>query len=717
MGAADGAKAAHTASHCNKSRIGRVIHKQAERQMPPSYKTILLSLACTALAACGADRYVKRAEKHAAIGEYYDAAAMYKQAYQKTPAKEREKRGLMARSMAYCYSKTNQAPKAQAALRNTVRYGQDRPEDHAELARQLLKTGSYKEAAKEFATALDSMPQDRLALSGLVSADSAQLWKETGSRYTVKKMEVFNSRRADYCPMLFGDNYNALYFTSTRNEAMGDGRSGITGTKPGDIFVSEKDEKGKWGKPKPAGGDVNSEYDEGACSFSSDQKKMYLALCSSDPSYPRYAKVVASARADASWGKPSEITISRDTLSAYAHPAESPDGAWLYFVSDMPGGKGGYDIWRARITKDGLGGAENIGEPVNTPGNELFPTFRTNGDLYFSSDGHIGMGGLDIYIAKAEAGGYRIEHPGYPLNSQGDDFGMTFEGPHNRGFFSSNRNDAHGWDHIYSFENPEIVQTVKGWVYEADGYELPAAEVHFIGSDGTNEKVGVRGDGSFVKVVKPGVDYIMMASCKGFLNHQEQLSVKPTEESEETVLQFPLASISAPVLIDNIFYDFDKATLRAESAQALDKLVVLLNENPHVTIELSSHCDYKGTAGYNKRLSQRRAESVVSYLTSHGIAQDRLTPAGYGKEKPKTIKKKLTERYPWLKEGDVLTEEFIKGKGEKEREICNQLNRRTEFKVLRTTYGMFDGKGKLKEQPKPAGREEAPEGEELYFEF
>ena len=369
----------------------------------------------------------------------------------------------------------------------------------------------------------------------------------------------------------------------------------------------------------------------------------------------------------------------------------------------MPGGMGGLDIWRARITAAGLGGVENLGAPINTPGNEMFPTFRPNGDLYFSSDGHPGMGGLDIFIASVGKDGKdHVSHPGYPLNSQDDDFGMTFEGVHNRGFFSSNRNDGRGWDHIYSFENPEIIQSVKGWVYEQDGYELPAALVYVVGSDGTNNKISVKGDGSFDYVLTPGVDYILLGTCKGFLNHKEEIRVEKSDKSEEHVLQFPLASITAPVLIDNIFYDFDKATLRPESTVALDELVKLLNENPNVTIELSAHCDYKGSAQYNKLLSQRRAEAVVEYLTAKGISRDRLSPVGYGKEKPKTIKKKLTEKYPWLKENDVLSEEFILKLDKDKQEVCNQLNRRTEFIVLRTTYGMFDKDGKLKEKPKSA---------------
>ena len=681
---------------------------------------ILFGAAFLALISCGADKNLKKGEKYLALGEYFDAAAEFKTAYSKTPAKDREKRGQISRKLAYSYDRINSSQKAMAAYRNVVRYKQDDAMTHLSLARQLMKNGNYKEAALEFQTALDSMPDNELAQNGLKSAQEAPAIKQLGSRYTVKKMDIFNSRRADYCPMLFGDQYDQLFFSSTRNDAQGDELSGITGAKPGDIFMSQKDDKGKWQRPQTIETGLNSEYDEGACCFKPDGSTMYLTQCSTDPDYPRYAQIVTANRSDAAWGKPNKLELTHDTLSSYAHPAVSPDGQWLYFTSDMPGGKGGLDIWRVRLTTAGLGGVENLGAPINTEGDEMFPTFRPNGDLYFSSDGHPGLGGLDIFIAKVNRHGkYELEHPGYPLNSMGDDFGMTFEGLKNQGFFCSNRGDGRGWDHIYSFENPEIIQIVKGWVYEIDAYELTSAQVHMVGSDGTNVKLSVKGDGSFEQEVKPNVDYIFLAVCDGYLNHVEELSVKPVTESEVYTLQFPLANIRVPVLIENIFYDFDKATLRPESTQALDELVKTLNENPNITIELSAHADYRGRADYNKRLSQRRAESVVNYLIEHGIPADRLTPVGYGKEKPKTVRKKLTEKYPWLKEDDVLTEEYITALKDKEKEeICNQLNRRTEFLVLRTTYGLFDENGKLKELPSKKKKTEAEEDDDdFYFDF
>lgn len=631
---------------------------------------ILFTIVALFLLSCGADSAIKKGDKYLALGEYYEASVYYKKGYQQTPTKDKPLRAERALKLAYCYGKINQTQKAIAAYRNAIRYG------------------------------VDSLPVQQ-ELDYLLNMTKVK--KEPSSNYRVKRQEIFNSRRADYSPMLFGDDNDRLYFTSTRNEAQGDEYSGITGTKPGDIFFCEKDDKGKWTRPQTIESGLNSEYDEGACCFSPDGSTMYLTQCLTDPSYPRYAKIVTANRADAAWGKPTALEIAKDSLSSFAHPAVSPDGNWLYFVSDMPGGKGGLDIWRIRIGAGGLGGVENLGEPVNSAADEMFPTFRPNGDLYFSSKREPSMGGLDVYIAKVnpETHKYELEHPGYPLNSNGDDFGLTFEGLHNRGYFSTNRGDARGYDHIYSFECDEVLQTVKGWIYEMDGYELPAAQVYIIGSDGTNQHMSVKSDGSFTFEADPGTEYIMLASCKGYLNAKAEVLVPDTVTvSHEYTLQFPLAALNVPTLIDNIFYDYGKATLRPESNNALDSLANMLTQNPNITIELSSHCDYRGSSEFNKKLAQQRAESVVNYLISKGIASDRMTPVGYGKEKPKTIRKRLANKYSWLKEGDVLTEEFITAlKDEKKQEICNEINRRTEFLVLRTTYNMFDEKGNLKNPP------------------
>ncbi|MGN0234141.1 MAG: OmpA family protein [Bacteroidaceae bacterium] len=649
---------------------------------------VLAALLCS----CGAENSVKKGDQFYAIGEYFDAAAEYKKAYSRTAVKDKPKRAERAWKLGECYRHINYTAKAAGAYQNAIRYHYSDTLALLYLAQMQQKQGDYKNALKNYEAYLELVPGDILATNGRLGCMQAPMWKKRPTLYTIKKEPILNGRRSDYSPMLFGDEWDQIYFTTTRPQIAAGEISGITGIKSADIWMSRKDDKGKWEQPTAIEGGLNSEYEEGACCFSPDGRTMYLTRCTFDAEYPRYAEICTSARADASWGAPQLLQISKDTLSSYAHPAMSPDAQWLYFVSDMPGGMGGLDIWRIALTEHGLGGAENLGEPINTPGNEMFPTFRPNGELYFSSDGHPGMGGLDLFKAVCDSTGqWTIENLKYPMNSSGDDFGMTFEGLHNRGYFSTSRGDARGWDHIMSFECPEVLQTVKGWVYEKDGYELPEGLVYMVGDDGTNLKLSVRGDGSFTQEIKPHVRYVFLGTCKGYLNHKEDLVIDTSSVSREYTLQFPLASINAPVLIRNVFYAFDSAELTENSTVALDSLVDLLNENPNVTIELAAHCDYRGKDEYNLRLSQRRAESVVNYLLQHGIAQERLTPVGYGESRPKVVTRKIAEQNPFLHEGDTLTEAYITALPDTaQQEKCNALNRRTEFKVLRTTYGLFD---------------------------
>ncbi len=677
---------------------------------------LTLCAALSLLIGCGSvERTLKRGDAALALGEYAEAAAQYRKAYTRTPAKERKQRGAIAYKMAEAYRRYGNIARATAGYRNAERYNYKDTLTLYRLANTLRQQGDYKGAERALNEYLDSVPGDSAASLALTATRGATAIKQRGSAYTVKIASLFNGSRSDYSPAYMGVDAQQLYFSSTRSQATGNDISAITAMKNGDIFFSKKDEKGKWKPVELAEGDLNTNDDEGACSFTQDGKTMYLTVCRTDPQYPRMAEIWKSERTDAKWGKPEQVKITADTLSSYAHPAPSPDGRWLYFVSDMPGGYGGLDIWRASISgKHGVGAVENLGPSVNTAGNECFPAFRPDGELYFSSDGRAdGMGGLDLYRATEDtvAKRWTVAHLPAPMNSNGDDFGITFEGLHNRGFFSSTRTTGgRGWDKIFEFSYPEVLQTVKGWVYEQDGYELPEAQVYMVGSDGTNEKVSVLSDGSFEKPLKPGVSYLFLATCRGYMNVRNELRADTAEVEKQHVLQFPLPSISIPVLVRNVFYEFDKATLTDNSCEALDRLVRMLKENPNVTIELAAHCDYRGSADYNLKLSQRRAESVVRYLTEHGIEADRLTPKGYGKESPKIVNKRLTETYPFLHEGDTLTTDYIFKLNAEQQEVCNALNRRTEFRVLRTTYGLFDKDGNIR--PEALRRRDiTPEGE------
>ena len=642
------------------------------------------------LTSCGVESALRKAEQSYALGEYNEAAALYKKAYSKTEPKDKDKRAERAFKTAECYRRINMKAKALAAYRNAIRYGYNDSIMYKHTADLQLQNGEYKAAMANYDIYLDYCPNDTTAINGRKACITAPQWKKSPTRFIVKKEALFNSRRSEYSPMYGSDKYDQLFFTSTRDKALGEDKSLITGVKAPDIFVATKDENGKWQKPESIEGELNSEYEDGACCFTPDYKTMYLTRCAVDSESPRPAQIFKSARTDASWGAPTLCDIMKDSITSLAHPAVSPDGEWLYFVSDMKGGMGGLDLWRVAIMDDGFGSIENLGAPINTRGDEMFPTFRPNGELYYSSDGHQGMGGLDIYCATQSTDNqWTITNMLAPMNSPDDDFGMTFEGHHMRGYFSSNRGDARGWDHIYSFYLPETVHTLTGWVYEKDGYELTESTVHLIGNDGTNEKLSVKTDGSFTWRVTPGASYVLLGTCDGYLNHMQELTADSTDQDREYTLQFPLSSITRPVLIDNIFYAFNSANLTDSSVVALDALVRLLTDNPNVVIELGAHCDYKGRDEYNERLSQRRAESVVAHLISKGINANRLVAKGYGESAPKTVTKKMAERHAFMQEGEILSEEYILTLPEEQQEICNAENRRTEFRVLRTTYGLY----------------------------
>ena len=654
------------------------------------FRYIHFLMLCLLLTGCGTENIIRKADNSYALGEYYAASVMYKKAYTKTDPKEKDKRAERAFMAAECYRRINMNSKALAAYRNAIRYGYPDSVIYKHVADLQLQNGEYKAATQNYTIYLDYMPTDTAAINGLQACKTAPQWKKNPTRYIVKKETLFNSRRSEYSPVYSSDKYDQFIFTSTRDKALGEDKSLITGLKAPDLFIVTKDENGKWQKPEAIEGEVNSEYEEGACAFTPDFSTMYFTRCAVDSEAPRPAQIYKSSRSNASWSAPTLCDIMKDSITSLAHPAVSPDGRWLYFVSDMSGGMGGLDLWRVSIEGDGFGMPENLGTPINTQGDEMFPTFRPNGDLYFSSDGHQGMGGLDIYCATLdEESHWTVSNLLAPMNSASDDFGMTFEGERMRGYFSSNRGDARGWDHLYSFNLPETVHTLTGWIYEKDGYELTESIIYLIGNDGTNEKLSPKTDGSFTKRVTPGTSYVLLGSCKGYLNYMQELATDSTENDREYTLQFPLSSITRPVLIDNIFYEFNSANLTDSSVVALDVLVRLLTDNPNVVIELGAHCDYKGRDEYNEQLSQRRAESVVAHLIAKGIHPNRLVAKGYGESMPKTVTKKMAIKYPFLHEDDTLTEEYILTLTEEQQEVCNSENRRTEFRVLRTTYGLF----------------------------
>lgn len=652
---------------------------------------IIVCLLLTAVAAGCRTPKLSEADAQFQRGEYYDASVTYKRVYNKLRKKEeRPQRGEVAFKMGRCYRLLNMSARASAAFQNALRYEYPDSTTHFMLAQALHADGKYAAALRSYDKYLEFCPDDSLAINCAEGCRTAQEIRARGSRYVVKQAKLFNSRRADFCPMYLGADCDQIYYTSTTEKATGDKKSEITGMKNADVFFSKKNEKGEWERPEPVEGELNTEFDEGIVAFSPDAQTMYLTKARRELNAPTSVEIYTSTRSDAKWSAPVKFEITADTLSTFGHPAVSPDGEYLYFVSDMPGGYGGKDIWRISL-KERQGSLVNLGPDINTEGNDDFPYVRSDGSLYFSSDGHPGMGGLDIFRATAVGDPadlrWEVENMGFPINSAGDDFGITF-GKGEDGFFSSNRGDARGYDHIYSFEYDPVRITIEGLVMDKDEEPVKNAIIRIVGNDGSNQKEVARDDGSFSFALQRGVKYVMLAGAKGYLNQKQEFASDSTMEDANYWVEFILPSISKPSVVENIFYDYDKADLRPESKTALNELIAVLHDNPNVTIEMASHTDRWGSDAYNINLSERRAKSVVDYLVENGISRDRLQPHGYGKSRPKTVTKRIARLYPQFKEGDILTEEFIKTLSEEDQQAADQINRRTEFSVLSLTYNM-----------------------------
>lgn len=652
---------------------------------------IIVCLLLTAVAAGCRTPKLSEADAQFQRGEYYDASVTYKKVYNKLRKKEeRPQRGEVAFKMGRCYRLLNMSARASATFQNALRYEYPDSTTHFMLAQALHADGKYAAALRSYDKYLEFCPDDSLAINCAEGCRTAQEIRVRGSRYVVKQAKLFNSRRADFCPMYLGADCDQIYYTSTTEKATGDKKSEITGMKNADVFFSKKNEKGEWERPEPVEGELNTEFDEGIVAFSPDAQTMYLTKARRELNAPTSVEIYTSTRSDAKWSAPVKFEITADTLSTFGHPAVSPDGEYLYFVSDMPGGYGGKDIWRISL-KERQGSLVNLGPDINTEGNDDFPYVRSDGSLYFSSDGHPGMGGLDIFRATAVGDPadlrWKVENMGFPINSAGDDFGITF-GKGEDGFFSSNRGDARGYDHIYSFEYDPVRITIEGLVMDKDEEPVKNAIIRIVGNDGSNQKEVARDDGSFSFALQRGVKYVMLAGAKGYLNQKQEFASDSTMEDANYWVEFILPSISKPSVVENIFYDYDKADLRPESKTALNELIAVLHDNPNVTIEMASHTDRWGSDAYNINLSERRAKSVVDYLVENGISRDRLQPHGYGKSRPKTVTKRIARLYPQFKEGDILTEEFIKTLSEEDQQAADQINRRTEFSVLSLTYNM-----------------------------
>lgn len=633
-------------------------------------------------------RTLTKAENAFNAGEYFAAIDLYKDAYG-SPATDKSSKPDILFKMAECYRLINQPVKAEIWYLKAIGKGISNPMAYFHLAEMQKMNIKYEEAKESFKKYKELAPKDPRADEGIRSCELAQKWMDNPNGYQVDNMKFFNSKQEDFAPAYANSEYNLVYFTSSRDGATGTKINSITGQNAADIFVSRGDRKGTWSLPVPLSKEIDTEAEEGFPNLSGDFKTLYFTRCKAVKNRNMGCQIYFSELQNEEWGKSTVINIAEDSVTV-AHPAISPDELTLYFTSDMAGGQGGKDLWK--ITRTAKGGEwskpVNLGPQINTPGDEEFPYVHPDGTLYFSSNGLLGLGGFDIFKAKAQAdGSWKVENMGAPINSNADDFGITFQKDQEKGFFTSCRT-LKGDADIFAFSLPPLRFNMAGTVKdEKTEQPLADATVKSISSDGITIDVKTDKNGAFRFPLKPSTDYVFVASHAGYLNGKERQTTKGLDRSRDFKVTIFLASTAKPIELPNIFYDFAKWDLRPESMVALDKLVETLNDNPNITIELMSHTDARGNDADNLVLSQKRAQSVVNYLIEKGIAADRLVAKGYGKTEPKVVDKKLAEQYSFLKEGITLTEAFINALKDSDlQEIAHQINRRTEFKVLSSDY-------------------------------
>ena len=646
-----------------------------------------LSIILIILGSCSSQKGYRMGSDSYTIGEYYRTTEKYRKAYRKD--KNLNHKMEMAYRMAEAYRTIGEYGKAAIWYKNAIRRQYPDVKAILHYADCLRATQKYEEAVEAYQQYLDSVPKDIQAINGLDACKYIQDWVDHPTRYVVNSVRELNSKYSDYSPVFVGGKDNELLLTSTRENTASKKISSITGENFADIFRAEyMVQRQKWGPPQllDESGMINTPDEEGAVALSPKGDQMIFTRARYDKTQDMGTELYQVKMSRGDWSEPIKMDLLGDSIIA-AHPALTPDGDTLYFVSDKPGGYGGKDIWMALRSGGSFSNPVNLGDKINTPGNEVFPTVDQEGNLYFSSDYHMGMGGLDIFKAtRNDKGEWHIQNMKAPINSSGDDFGMSFiAGDEVKGMFASNRKGSRS-DDIYSFYLPPKIFRAAGEIYDKEtGQRLDGARIRIIGTDGTNLKMRAD-DGKFQLKLNPETEYVFAAFKDGYLNDKGRESTIGLDDSQDFRVDLYLTPTDAPIKIDNINYEFGSWELLPQSIHALDSLVDILNVNPTITIELMSHTDFVGSDQFNFDLSQKRAQTVVDYLIQKGINPDRLVAKGYGETWPKKVTRKLAKQYDFLKRNDVLTEDYINKLTPEQQEIAKAINRRTEFRVLSTDF-------------------------------
>ncbi len=673
------------------------------------FSLILLLVFSTNLEAQRKNRVTNKADDAFNNEMYFEASELYKKAFKKTKNKMIKAEILFRQGE--CYRLIGKYKKAANFYKKSIKaeYDNGNPIGLLRLAEMLMILGNYEAALLNFNRYYKKVPTDIIAQKGIKSCEMAIEWLNSPTQYKIRKVNAFSSKWNDFSPAYGNKDYSKIYFVSSREGSSNnkiDQRSGEFFT---DIYYSNLSRKGKWSEPIAVNEPVNTDHHEGTLCLNRNGTTMFFTTCQSENKKSLGCEISISMMEGKNWGPLKKLQIKVDSNTTIGHPTISPDETQIIFSAEMDGGYGGKDLWLVyKIARDQWSEPANLGPAINTGGDEMFPFLRSNGTLYFSSDGHIGMGGLDIYKADLGENGQYVKSISlkYPINSSADDFGWIVESNSERGYFTSNRrswidNDGinkktNGSDNIYSFEFIPPSFTLSGNITDIKtGDFLIGSSVKLVGDDSTAIEFIIGENGNYQFELNTLTSYDIVVSKNGYLDKDFSITTVGEKSDKNFIENVELTPIFKDIILPRIFYDFAKWDLRDSSLIDLDKVYEIMNENPEIVIQLNSHTDFRGDELSNKELSQKRADICVSYLISKGISSDRLISNGKGESSPYVITKddeETLKRYGLFKkrifkEGQILTESFINDlKKQKHKEISHQLNRRTTFNVISQSY-------------------------------
>ena len=641
--------------------------------------------------------------------QYTVALDKYKKAIKKVK-KDKEEKNRITYQMAESYRLTENYKRAELLYKRLIKNGYDKRNPLLVLryADMLKMNGKYDESIDYYNKYSELVPNDPRGKKGAESAALIKKWIENPSKYQVTDVKKINSKDADFAPAFYNSTYQEIIFTSTREGSTGKQEDKWTGQSFSDLYIAKKDKNGEWSAPvlldkgsdkkeENANSTINTKANEGAATLNRKFKKMYFTRCPNTPKKESGCQIYTASRSGRKWSNIQMLKIKGvDTLSTVGQPSISEDELTIFFAGKFKNGYGGSDLYYATRESKGesFGRPVNLGANINTPGEDMFPFLRNDSTLYFASDGHGGMGGLDIFVVKKDSTGKWGEPKNlkYPINSTMDDFGIVFHPEEEWGYLSSNRKGTRGKEDIWYFIEPPLLFTLSGTVKDDRTlFSVEGAKVKLIGSNGISvtTKTNDKGYYSFTSSqIKPNVTYEIIVSKPDYFKARGNITTVGVEFSKDFQKDFVLKPIpDEPIVLPDILYDLGKWDLKPQYQDSLQGLIQTLRDNPKLVIELASHTDSRDTEERNDILSQKRAQSVVDYLIMRGINPERLIAKGYGERVPRILKKDIIKDGFLFKAGTKLDDAFINSLPSKaQKEAAHSLNRRTEFRVLRRDF-------------------------------